>query len=344
MGFWQGLDQGLTYVMEDKARKKELEDARQERAAERQANREYQLEDQKAANKLVIDKAMAELLSKTVLYDSEAKDIAHELSVLKSMGVSEDVLTTAATLDKTSLQQAVTYAKDMQTKYAGSPLEFGTAGLNAFLSSAVTTIKSGKTPNMDVAAKIFGIAPEDLDKEFVGGKTYKDVIAGALTTPPTQETTFLGTEGAAPLKLADIEIIKNGAMESLAGALDEKSFVVSSQAAALNTKSSTVPLTTEEKGTLENLNDQMVQIRDAKEALDKKSVGAAINLVGGNALIPYFINVPMAMDYEFGPEWTAATSRYTFNTREEMLAAYMAKKVFVGDAVIIAGKPGIVRE
>ena len=38
MGFWQGLDQGLTYVMEDKARKKELEDARQERAAERQSN------------------------------------------------------------------------------------------------------------------------------------------------------------------------------------------------------------------------------------------------------------------------------------------------------------------
>ena len=38
MGFWQGLNEGLTYVMEDKARKKELEAARQERAAERQAD------------------------------------------------------------------------------------------------------------------------------------------------------------------------------------------------------------------------------------------------------------------------------------------------------------------
>lgn len=38
MGFWQGINEGLTYVMEDKARKKELEAARQERIDERQAN------------------------------------------------------------------------------------------------------------------------------------------------------------------------------------------------------------------------------------------------------------------------------------------------------------------
>lgn len=38
MGFWQGLNEGITYVMEDAARKKELEAARQERIAERQAN------------------------------------------------------------------------------------------------------------------------------------------------------------------------------------------------------------------------------------------------------------------------------------------------------------------
>jgi len=38
MGFWQGLNEGLSYVMEDKARKKELEAARQERLDERTAN------------------------------------------------------------------------------------------------------------------------------------------------------------------------------------------------------------------------------------------------------------------------------------------------------------------
>jgi hypothetical protein len=38
MGFWQGLNEGLTYVMEDKARKKELADAKQERMEERAAS------------------------------------------------------------------------------------------------------------------------------------------------------------------------------------------------------------------------------------------------------------------------------------------------------------------
>jgi hypothetical protein len=51
MGFWQGLNEGLTYVMEDKARKKELADAKQERMderaaaqAEKSADRAYQRE------------------------------------------------------------------------------------------------------------------------------------------------------------------------------------------------------------------------------------------------------------------------------------------------------------
>jgi hypothetical protein len=38
MGFWQGMNEGLTFVLEEKARKKELEAARQERAEERQAS------------------------------------------------------------------------------------------------------------------------------------------------------------------------------------------------------------------------------------------------------------------------------------------------------------------
>jgi hypothetical protein len=44
MGFWQGLNEGLSYVMEDKARKKELEAARQERLDERQASMDFQRE------------------------------------------------------------------------------------------------------------------------------------------------------------------------------------------------------------------------------------------------------------------------------------------------------------
>lgn len=355
MGFWQGLNEGLTYVMEDKARKKELEAARQERASERQADialeekrfertRELQLQDQKAASKLAIDKNLMEYVSKTSLYDTEAKDRQQELSVLKAMGASEEVLAQAATLDKASLQEAVTFAKKKREEYAGSPLEFGSAGLNAFISSAVTTVKSGKAPNMEVAARMFGIAPEDMEKPFVEGMTYKEAIAKALTLPATQETTFIGTDAGAPLKLADIETIKGGAEKSLLDALNQRSLVVSSEAAALNTKNATTPLTEEERKTVEKLNEQIDEIRIAKEELAKGSVGSSINLVGGQALIPYFTNAPTAMKYDFGPEWQSATSRYTFNTREEMLAAFDAKRVFVGDYVIIAGKPGRIKE
>lgn len=54
MGFWQGLNEGLTYVMEDKARKQELAAARQERLDERQANidlqtRQYEIQKADAA-------------------------------------------------------------------------------------------------------------------------------------------------------------------------------------------------------------------------------------------------------------------------------------------------------
>jgi hypothetical protein len=343
MGFWQGLNEGLTFVIEQKTRKNELEAARQERAAERAADREYQLQDQKAANKLVIDKAMADLISKTSLYDKEAEDVAHELSVLKGLGATEEVLANAATLGKTALQEAVTYAKGMQEKYAGSPLEFGEAGLNAFLSSAVTTVKEGKAPNMAVAAKMFGITPEDMEKEFVGGKTYKDVIAGALTIPATRETTFLGTEGAAPLKLADIETIKTGANNALLDALNQRSITVGREAAGLNTIASDRALTQEETERRTSLNEELASLSTAKDELEKGGVASAINLVGGQALIPFFANSPVAMSYDFGPAWSSATSRYTFADEDALREAANAGRILPGDYVIVNGVAGRVR-
>jgi len=49
MGFWQGLNEGLTYVMEEKARKKELMDAKQERMDERAAAQAERAADRAAA-------------------------------------------------------------------------------------------------------------------------------------------------------------------------------------------------------------------------------------------------------------------------------------------------------
>jgi len=62
MGFWQGVNEGLTFVMEADTRKKEIEQARKDRLAERQSDaeirrqeleqaRKYSLEDRDAANK-----------------------------------------------------------------------------------------------------------------------------------------------------------------------------------------------------------------------------------------------------------------------------------------------------
>jgi hypothetical protein len=45
MGFWQGLNEGYTYVMEEKARKKELMDAKQERMDERTAAKQERMDE-----------------------------------------------------------------------------------------------------------------------------------------------------------------------------------------------------------------------------------------------------------------------------------------------------------
>jgi hypothetical protein len=355
MGFWQGLNEGLTYVMEDKARKKELEDARQERAAERQSNidleekrskrdREFQVEDRNAARKLTVDQTLAELYAKNNLYNTEAESIAHELSVLKGLGASPEVLDQAAGLGKTALQEAVQYAKDAQKGFAGTPLSFGPAGLDAFLSTAITTKSEGKTPNMAVAASMLGITPEDLDKEFSKGQTYRDVIAGAFTLKPTQETTFIGTDPAKPLTLTEIDAISTGAEKKLLDSLNQRTLTVARAAAELNSRASQEGnLSATDTALRDTYNQEIDQIRIAKEELDKGAVQSAINIVGAQALIPYFVNAPVAMQYEFGPAWSSAISRYTFNSQEELDAAVENGKVLVGDYVIVDGQAGMFR-
>jgi hypothetical protein len=286
---------------------------------------------------------LADLAAKNNLYDSEAKDIAQELSVLKAMGASPEVLLQAAELDKTALQEAVEYAKKARSSYAGSPLEFGSAGLNAFLSTAVTTRREGKTPNMDVAASMFGIAPEDLDKSFAGDRTYRDIISEAFTLPPTQETTFIGTDPAKPLETADIETIKTGAQNALKDALNQKTLTIAQAAATLNSAAANRVLTEEEQTQRDSYNLELSKIATAKGELDKDAVQSAIDIVGGQALIPYFINAPAAMSYDFGPVWSSATSRYTFADEAALREAANAGRILPGDYVIVNGVAGRVR-
>jgi len=263
---------------------------------------------------------------------------------LKGLGASSEVLDQAASLGKTALQEAVTYAKEAQKKLAGTPMSFGPAGLDAFLSTAITTKSAGKTPNMAVAASMLGIAPEDLDKEFSKGQTYRDVIAGALTLKPTQETTFIGTDPAKPLTITEIDAIRTGAEESLRDALDQKTFSIGQATAVFNTRlSNNETLTEEEMAQKETYEQQLVAINMAKEELDKNAVQSAIDIVGGNALIPYFVNAPAAMNYDFGRVWSSATDRYTFKSQEELDRAFADGKIVAGDYVIVDGQAGMFR-
>jgi hypothetical protein len=81
----------------------------------------------------------------------------------------------------------------------------------------------------------------------------------------------------------------------------------------------------------------------AKKELDKDAVDSAINIVGGQALIPYFTNAPAAMKYDFGPAWTSATERYTFADEAALKEAALAGRIMPGDYVIVNGVAGRVR-
>jgi hypothetical protein len=107
MGFWQGLNEGLTYVMEDAARKKELEAARQERTAERQANIDieearYQrsrtdaASDRLEANKQRLQEIYLPLAVEAAQKDKEARAISSKAQeLLDILGDSKDPKVTA---------------------------------------------------------------------------------------------------------------------------------------------------------------------------------------------------------------------------------------------------------
>ena len=107
MGFWQGLNEGLTYVMEDAARKKELEAARQERTAERQADIDieearYQrsrtdaASDRLEANKQRLQEIYLPLAVEAAQKDKEARAISSDAqSLLSIFGDSKDPKVTA---------------------------------------------------------------------------------------------------------------------------------------------------------------------------------------------------------------------------------------------------------
>ncbi len=333
MGFWQGMNEGLTYVLDKKA-------------AEASEEKQYAFRREEYQRQL-IDGRMDSLFKVALergAFAQSASSTAHELSVLRQLGASDDVLEKVAEYGPESLQEAVTKVQERQAAFAGTPLEFGPVQIDALLSTAVSTVSEGSNPDYNKAASLLGLNPEDLDKPFAGGMTYEDILKGALTNPPTRKTTFIDVPKGKPLTTTDISTIQDGANKNLGDSLNVDKITTQSQATAIREKEAAGSILTEEEMRLrDTLNARLVQIDKASEELKKGSSMAAIEIAGGQAIMPYLMNNPIALEYSFGAGWDSAIQSYVFASEDALREAASQGKVRPGDVVIVNGKTGTVR-
>lgn len=343
MGFWQGINEGLTYNMEKKALREERQQALDLRKQERLEDREWAAQDRREAFQQGLMGDLYKTMLEKNMFSKTSADPTHELSVLKSMGASDDVLAEVAAYGPAALKEAVTILQAQQEKLAGSPLKIGPTQVDAFLSAGISTVTEAGEPDMQKAASILGLTPEDLEKPFVGGLTMGDVVKGGLAAAPTRKTTWINPSVGKPLDAAAISTIQTSANKNLADALTSQEVYYSQQAAALREKEAKGMLSEEEAGIKTNLIGQLDALRVAKEALKNDAPLAAIELVGGQAIMPYVMNNPAALNYNFGPGWSQAISRYTFDSEEAVVEAARANRIKPGDLVVLNGEVVTVR-
>jgi len=135
MGFWQGLNEGLTYVMEDKARKKELADAKQERMEERAASQAEKAADRAYQREQMIFQLnegrrdnLLDLFAKQEAERSESQKLTGQAQAFFSR-VGEDAIEdpkVQALMDNPRLaaqleEQALALEKDMAAKGVDAP-------------------------------------------------------------------------------------------------------------------------------------------------------------------------------------------------------------------------------
>jgi hypothetical protein len=332
MGFWQGLNEGLTYVLDKKAAKESEE---QDRAFKTKMYQQ-QLRDGR------MDSLFKVALERGAFTQS-ASNNTHELNVLRQLGASDEVLEMVAGYSTESLQEAVTTLQEKRKAREGSPLTVGPAEVDAFLSTAVNTVSEGGDPDYNKAAALLGLDLEDLDKPFAGGMTYKDVLKGGLATPNTRKTTFLDTYTGKPLSTTDVNTIQEGAKANLADSLKANMAATAKVASMFTAKESVSTLTQAEEDEKKRINARMMALTDAEKDLeDRDSITAAIQLVGGQAIMPLIMNNPVALQYAFPAGWKSAIESYTFASEEDLQKAVDEQRVFRGDIVIVNGEVGTV--
>jgi hypothetical protein len=327
------MNEGLTYVLDQKAAKESEE---QDRAFKTKMYQD-QLRDGR------MDSLLKIALEREAFTQS-ASNNTHELSVLKQLGASDEMLVEVAAYGPESLQEAVTLIQEKQAALAGTPLEFGPAQIDTLLSTAVSTVSEGSNPDYAKASTLLGLNPEDLDKPFAGGLTYEDVLKGALANPPTRKTTFIDVPKGKPLTTTDINTLQEGASKNLEDSLSVDKVTTQSQATAIREKEASGSVLTEEEMRIrDTLNARLVQLDKASEELKKGSSRTAIELVGGQAIMPYLMNNPIALEYSFGAGWDSAIQSYVFVSEDALREAASQGRVKPGDVVIVNGKTGTVR-
>jgi len=166
--------------------------------------------------------------------------------------------------------------------------------------------------------------------------TYRDVIISALSQPPGKVTTFTSPGQGKPLESSDIKTIQDAAGNSLTDALQASLLEASEEASRLRAKqSSGEKLTDEEVARQEDLNFHMRSIKEAQEALKNGAPGSAINLVGGQAILPYITNNPNALNYSFGSGWNEVINKYVLPDEEALSSAAASGRFVAGDRVIV---------
>lgn len=351
MGFWQGLNQGLTEISADKARKRELEARQQEAEAEREFRRQESAADRAARreefqlNWQQSQKApLLALLQENLTKKEDTTGLNHNLTVLKGLGASDEVLEKIAAWGPAAAQTAVEQIASYREKYAGTPMAIGPAEINAVLGSGVATVEPGKVPDFESAAALYGIDPEKLDEPFLGGFTAREVLGRALTTRPETRVTFITEPPGEALSVEDVNNIEKAATKNLSDSLQTRSVSEAQELQALTEKKRQgISLTEEETKRESLLQNSLMLLEQAKKNLEDGSPMDAINLIGGQAIMPFIANNPNALNYNFGAGWQKAIQDNSYDSIEEVQAAKEQGKIKLGDIIILQNKIRIVQ-
>lgn len=171
MGFWQGMNEGLTFVIEEKARKTELEQARQERVAERQFSIDLEQTRYDRASADRVREVMFQLRMDKGTRDAEGEKLKQEAAPLWQLYEGSDN-PKLEDLKASPAAAAKTYAivSDLMEKAAAAsvPMDRETALSFVFINASGEV--ESTAPNLDM---------ESYESTWEGAAAYRK----ALETP-----------------------------------------------------------------------------------------------------------------------------------------------------------------